>query len=145
MELARFLGFKTEKGSKTKTFEHEPSSTMSIEYEGIAEYDYETELLYYTADYISDLNAGIHSMFIYTDIIRETLVGNTFSPLLRNINVVPKRDIYIQRSFDRVHYMKLNSNRINNIEIKICNSLGELIKFYFGDVIIKIHFRRRRI
>ena len=107
--------------------------------------DKNTDFLIYTADYISDLDANAHSMFIYTDIIRDTLVGNTYAPLLRNVNVVPKRDNYVQRSYDRIHYAKVNSNRINNIEIKICNSLGELIKFNFGDIIIKIHFRRRKI
>lgn len=138
-QLATLMGF------KRTSFDCVLSNIDFRKCYNVEQLDKNTDFLVYTADYTSDLNANIHSMFIYTDIVRETLVGNIYAPLLRNVNVVPKNDTYVQRSFDHIHYMKLNSNRINNIEIKICDSLGELIKFNFGDIIIKIHFRRRKI
>ena len=139
-ELATLLGFRRTKFECNSRSE----DSSELQCDGAERYEKESTYLLYTADYVSDLDANMHSMFIYTDIIRETLVGNIYAPLLRNVCIVPKRYNYVQQSYDRIHYEKLISNRINNIEIKICDSLGQLMKFNFGDIIIKIHFKRRR-
>src|SRR5205823_5477215 len=39
------------------------------------------------AKYMADISGGIHSLFIYTDIVENSIVSNTTAPLLRVVTI----------------------------------------------------------
>lgn len=96
------------------------------------------------SDQMSDLRIAQYNMFVYCDIIKLTLVGNTYVPLLNSIAIDDSPGKYIHKEFLNPHYMPLQNGSISTIQIRLCDDTGESIRFEWGKVIIKIHFRRRR-
>lgn len=96
------------------------------------------------------LNRGISTLWIYSDIIKPHFTGHTLSPLLRIIAVDRKDEgrndagVRLVR-FDTVDYFPLKYDDVSTIRVKITNQGGlETIQFS-SPVIIKLHFRRRRV
>lgn len=91
------------------------------------------------------LNFNINSLFIYTDIIEHQYVGNSYTQLLRCVPVDNKQEsqtiIYSQP-----HYVPLNTNIINSIQITIKDDENHFINFPSGTekVYIKLHFRPKQ-
>ena len=91
-----------------------------------------------------DLSINTHNLFIYTNIIKETLVGNQYVPLLRTVPTLEKnRNTYVSVQFTNFHYIPLVSNYIKQITIDIRDDQGDNIKFQSGKVTVKLHFRRK--
>lgn len=89
----------------------------------------------------------ISSLYLYTDIIEHQFVGDSFSPLLRNITV-PNSLRYgdnISHNYIQPHYMPVTRNNIDSIEIDLRSDTGEPIHFVSGKVIVKLHFRPRTV
>lgn len=81
----------------------------------------------------------IDSLFIYTDITKNQLVGDTQVPLLGVARV--NNDGYW--AFNPPFYIPLNKTIIDTIHITICNQRGEKVKFPKGThVISRLHFKR---
>ena len=95
---------------------------------------------------IDDPNPNIiQSLFVYCDIIDYQFVGNAYVPLLRNVvveNSFPKTAIV---HYDNPHYVNINKSEINTIHVEIRDDTGQNIKFDKGKVIIKLHFRPKRV
>lgn len=93
-----------------------------------------------------NLEKGISSLWIYSDIIRPQITGHQLTPLLRVIQVNPhiqKDNARVER-FDRPYYFPLNADDIDTITIKITNAGGlEPIQFATPVVCI-LHFRQHR-
>jgi len=98
----------------------------------------------YITSYPPDLRGGIQTMFIYSDIVKPTIIGDTMARILRTCPVQGKFGEVISKTFDRPHYVPISINSINSIEIHIKDHTDKLIKFAFGTVIIKLHFQRKR-
>lgn len=93
--------------------------------------------------YDIDINAGIHTLYVYSDIVKPSFVGDTFSKILRIVQVPNvKFGDSVKQIFDNPHYLPLNSNEINSIEIDIKDDTGQPIKFRFGRTICVLHFRK---
>ena len=99
--------------------------------------DYKLPLLY------SRLN-GVHSLFVYSDIIDNQFVGNSRSPLLNVVNVSNNYQQVISRIYDNPNYIPVSSREISSINISIRDDTGEKIFFTNSKVIIKLHFRSKR-
>ena len=91
----------------------------------------------------SKLN-GIHSLFVYTDIIDNQFVGNSQSPLLNVVNVSNDYQHFISRIYDNPNYISVSPREISSINISIRDDTGEKIFFSNSKVIIKLHFRSKR-
>lgn len=89
------------------------------------------------------LGTDLYNLYVYSNIVKETLVGDSLVPLLRTVSVRGRNGDYITKTFETPHYLPLASDFIQHIEIKITDDLGENIKFRFGKVIVKLHFRRK--
>jgi hypothetical protein len=86
---------------------------------------------------------NINTLFLYCDCIDYQYIGDTFAPLLRVV-AVPNELNYgdnVNLIFDSPHYVPVSRNTINTIEMSILDDIGELIKFNYGKVLIKLHFR----
>ena len=82
-------------------------------------------------------------MFVYTDIIQPVLVGDSQVSCLRVITI-PKTSEYggqCNLIFEKIYYVKVLSHIIQEIEINIKDETGEDIKFEYGRLMLKLHFR----
>lgn len=63
------------------------------------------------------IHAGCYNIFVYRDIVDYQLVGDSYVPLLRCINVADEPRCISTLTFDKPHYSSLFKNVIDNIEI----------------------------
>ena len=96
----------------------------------------------YVSDGVPSLTSLSSNIFIYSNIVSNEVVGNSQVPLLRAIRSTGQFGEDIQKVFISPYYKKVKQSEINEIEIKICDDLGELVKFEYGTVFLVIHFRR---
>ena len=92
---------------------------------------------------LPSLGTELFNLYIYSNIVKETLVGDTLVPLLRTIPVMGENGDYISKTFETPHYLPLARDFFQNIEIKITDDIGQNVQFKFGKTIIKLYFRRK--
>jgi hypothetical protein len=90
-----------------------------------------------------DLERGLHTFFVYCDLLEHQLVGDAHVPLLRSIAVSGKSGEVIAKSFDNIHYVGLSRSTFQDIHIHITDDTGVRVPFEQGRVIVKLHFRRK--
>ncbi len=92
----------------------------------------------------ADLDAWLHTLFVYCDIVEPQYVGNTRAKLLRAVEVPnnTKCGDQIVIKYDNPHYVPLLVNDFEDIEIDIKDDTGETIPFMFGRTRLKLHFRK---
>jgi len=92
---------------------------------------------------VSDLQAGITSLYIYCDVLEMSVLGNTEVPLLRIVSIPDqKHGAIISKIYEHIRYVPLQKKHFDSIEIDIRDSYGEKIAFENGVVIVTLHFRR---
>ena len=93
--------------------------------------------------YVADVNRGVKTFFVHSDIIESQLVGDQFVPLLRTISVTGKTGEMITQSFTNIHYMRIQRSTFQEIELHITSDTGLNIPFQDGRVIAKLHFKKK--
>jgi len=90
-----------------------------------------------------DLEAWLHTLYVYCDIVEPQYVGNTKAKLLRAVEVPnnPKCGDQIVIKYDYPHYIPVLVNDFDEIEIDIKDDIGQRIPFMFGRTRLKLHFR----
>lgn len=97
----------------------------------------------YVGENLCDTQIASDSIYIYSNIVRPTIVGNKYLPLIRTIATrLTDEQTYVNQIFLSPQYIPLNSSYINEIEIQINDTLGRKIEFQFGKVVVKLHFRK---
>ena len=96
-----------------------------------------------TSPFVMDLQRGLHTLFIYCDIVEPQLVGDAHVPLLRTVAVEGKDGDVVAKAFDNIHYIGLGRSTFQDIEIHITDDTGTNVPFENGRVIVKLHFRQK--
>ena len=94
-----------------------------------------------------DLKRGIDSIWVYTDIIKNHIVGHSVAPLLRILNVkqnIPRGETRLI-SFTHPHYFPLSRYDISEINICLFNSYGSAHIPIGSDTTCTLHFRKQSI
>lgn len=99
----------------------------------------------FKAPYIADIHAAMHNIYIYSSIVKETLVGNDWHPLLRIVPSEGEHGRNIHMSFQKPYYLEVALDRISSIRIILCDDQATPVRFTFGKVICKLHFRRKKL
>jgi hypothetical protein len=91
--------------------------------------------------------SDISNFYVYSDIVEYQFVGNEQAPLLR---IIPTGDLvkglnFTSKIFDSPHYIPVARINLDMIEIDIRNHLGLPIYFTSGEVVVKLHFRRKSL
>jgi hypothetical protein len=86
----------------------------------------------------------IEALYVYCDIIELQFTGDTMSQLLRTVVVSNKYNSLVSVNYEIPHYVPVNQNHINTINIDIRSDTGNHIHFFDGKVIVKLHFRPMR-
>ncbi len=89
-----------------------------------------------------DVHRGMSSMFVYSDVVQERLVGDSLVPLLRVVPVSGLRNQVVHTEFNVVHYLPVNNLATEIIRVRICRDNGEPISFSGGKVNINLHFKK---
>lgn len=90
------------------------------------------------------LDQGMTSLFIYSDIVKPQVVGDSLHPLLRTVGVdseVPFGQ-NVTEIFDEPYYLPLSQNVFQEITIDIRTDSGIAPSFNFGRVTVTLHFRQ---
>ena len=91
-----------------------------------------------------DFQESKYNLYIYCNLVNNTIVGDTQVPLLRTVAVNNKnQNKYVSEHFQDLRYMPLASNFYQYIEIQITDDYGELIDFQSGKVIVTLHLRQK--
>ena len=90
----------------------------------------------------ADLSGGIHSLYVYTDVVENLPVGDTQAPLLRIVDATGNTGENVHRIFNPARYVAVNKRRFDSIEIDIRSDTGESIPFESGRLSTTLHFRR---
>ena len=88
-----------------------------------------------------DIHAGKYSLFVYCNVVRPQIVGNTLAPILRVATIRGRYGEVINELYDNPHYAPVLKKEFDNIEINISDDMGRLINFDYGKVFVKLHFR----
>lgn len=93
----------------------------------------------------ADIKAGRHSLYVYSDIVEPSTVGDFEVQFLRNITV-PDSVRYGEQCdvvLSNPYYFKVHQNELNRIFINIKDGSGRAIGFNFGRVIVTLHFKKK--
>ena len=89
-----------------------------------------------------EMNAGVHYLCVYCDIVTESFTGDTKSQLLRLVEIPRKskfgETVHI-RYTDR-NYKNIYTDKFQNIEISIRDSSNRLVPFTSGQCTCVLHF-----
>ena len=118
-----------------KKFGFEPSQ-FSLDIQKI-------EQVVYAAQAVKILNYNFDYVYLYTDIVCRSVVGNKMAPLLRVVDVQGKQGDIISVIFEQPLYIPVLKRVFNNIHIQLATDTGQNIPFADqGRVISVLHFRR---
>lgn len=91
--------------------------------------------------YPCDINGGQYNFYVYTNIVEAQHVGNYAVPLLRIVKKEGSHGDLITFSYNRLHYVPVNKQRLQDIQIELKTDLNTPIRFTYGKTICKLHFR----
>jgi hypothetical protein len=92
----------------------------------------------------AELNAGSHSILVYSNIVEHNFVGDSFAQLLRLVEVPTKSNYgeQVVLRYDQPHYIPLQTHSFDTIQVELKDDTGQNIPFEFGRVIIKLIFKK---
>ena len=88
----------------------------------------------YVSDVVPDINLFTFTIFIYSNIVYPSYVGDKNVQILGIIHCDTRLDSQDSSHFN---YILVIGNVLSKIEIKITDTTGDLIHFQFGKVIIR--------
>lgn len=91
-----------------------------------------------------DLDAGFHTLWIYSNACAHRMVGDIRAPLLRTVAISASETNEIKSiSFDNVHYVPVSQSYFQTLEIFITDTTGRAVPFLPGQVTVTLHFCRQ--
>ena len=99
---------------------------------------------YFVGPKIADINAGFNTLYIYSDIVQQSCVGDAFAQLLRAIPVDNKEnwDMPVSNVYNKPHLYPIQSRNFNTIEIDVKDDTGSTVHFEKGKLIVTLIFKR---
>ena len=91
-----------------------------------------------------NLKYNLQSMWVYSNIVRPVYVGDALANLLRIIPVEGNERQTVIKTYEKPHYVDLSMNNLSMIEVQINTAYGLSPIVFKDDVIIKLHFRRKK-
>ena len=90
------------------------------------------------------LDQGLNSLYVYSDIVYPSIIGDTTGPLLRVVHVPSKTTFgqQVTEYFDPPYYHPLAHFNFQEITCYIRTDTGVPPSFRFGRVVITVHFKK---
>ena len=96
------------------------------------------------ADHVVQMDQGFDTIYVYTDVVESSIVGDSVAPLLRALPVGGSHGETVSDRFTNIHYVPLLYSHFKSMEIDIRDDTGRRVPFEYGRVTVTLHFRRRR-
>ena len=120
--------------------EHVPKPFDVVRYDDEGEHDTAEEGLYTV-----NPDRVIPRIYVYCDLAERQLVGDSHVPLLRILDVPCNiAGDMVTHEFTNIHYVDLQRGTFEAVVVKLTDSRGNGIAFNHGDVVIKVHFKKKR-
>lgn len=84
----------------------------------------------------------VKTFLVYTDIICENQAFGKNQELLKIVKVTGNNGDYIEKYFDRPHYIQCNKTYINRINVEIKDNNFNEVKFNSNGLIFILHFKK---
>jgi len=88
-----------------------------------------------------NLKDNIHSVYIYCDVGKHVLVGDTKAPLLRIVDRTSDADNVVHRTFNPPLYIPLQKKYFDTVEINLMTDTGIPVPFLSGKSFVVLEFR----
>lgn len=89
-----------------------------------------------------DIDAGLHGLYVYCDLIENVCVGDTEAGLLRICDSSAAIGENVYRVFNPPRYLPMRRKNFESVEIDIRDDTGNPISFESGTVVVIVHLRR---
>lgn len=91
-----------------------------------------------------DLSGGIHSLYVYCDLVYPQLVADTRVQLLQCVEIPNNTNFgdQVVIKYPSPHYLPVMSNEFHCIQIDIKDDTNTRIPFQIGRTRLKLHFRK---
>ena len=87
---------------------------------------------------------GAH-MYVYSSLVKDSIVGNVFAPIVRVVGLEDKpKSETIHREFTVPHYLPLRSSSFNEVVLELTDGMGNSMKFNQGNSVAVFHFKKKR-
>ena len=92
-----------------------------------------------------DWQVGRHSLWVHSNCCAHRLVGDLSVPLLRTL-LLSEKDVgrVFKSVYIHPHYIPVSQNFFSALEVYITDNTGKDVSFFPGEVVMTLHFRRRR-
>ena len=94
-----------------------------------------------TSSHVVDLQYRAQTIYVYSDIVRDSIVGDKRAPLLRVVNVNPKYGDTQTVAFQPLIYQPLSKTSFRQISVYLRDHTGQPIPFERGTVNVVLAFR----
>ena len=91
-----------------------------------------------------DLNRGLHSLYVYCDILEHVPIGEVKAPSLHVVEVNGKHGDTIHKTYEKPLYVPLQKKHFDSLEIDIRSDTGLPVPFEYGKSLVTLHFRLSR-
>jgi len=92
----------------------------------------------------ADINALIHTMYIYCDLCEYGFCGDIKAPLLRVLPLEGEFGQTVYKDFPQPRFVPVRKCSFQSIEIHLCSDSGDFIPFEFGRVITILQLRKSK-
>ena len=94
----------------------------------------------YEGNGVCDLQRGFYSLFVYCDIVEQTVVSDVKILLLRTVNISGNEGLTVSRIYQTLQYTPVQCKQFETIEIYIRDNTGRKVPFQCGKVICNTSF-----
>lgn len=96
-----------------------------------------------TAPYTVNVDRLIPTINVYCDLVQQQIVGDAYVQMLRALTVPDSTGDMVTHKFTNVHYVNLQTGNFEAVRIMMVDCYGKKVDFQHGDVITKLHFKRK--
>ena len=83
-------------------------------------------------------------MYVYSSLVKDSIVGNVFAPIIRVVGLEDKpKSEAIHRQFTVPHYLPLRSSSFNEVVLELTDSMGNSMKSNQDNSVAVFHFRKK--
>ena len=87
---------------------------------------------------------GAH-MYVYSSLVKDSIVGNVFAPIVRVVGLEDKpKSETIHREFTVPHYLPLRLGSFNEVVVSLTDAMGNSMKFNQGNSVAVFHFKKKK-
>ena len=90
-----------------------------------------------------NFNVNGTTMFVYSNIVASSPVGNTFALLLCIIHLeIDDKMETLHKNYTTIHYFPVHTSEFDTIEVQLCNVYGDNMVFYGGNLLLSSIFEK---